>query len=956
MPKFKLRQQKQKKLQRHNPVARADPATQSARTPKVSSDALPILSSLPFARLAPGAASSLQEDEQIHRSLLGLNSLLLSKASRAALLNPKHKLIHRLTNLLDHRRLEIRKEAAGCLRNLCVEGQWSICEQLWQLGGGVTALAQVKYAATELGLLPKQGQSADVTTSNGPMPAAQAGKKPEDMNRKERRHAAKAARGAGVKGGNAIGPAITLVNATPASALAEIEAHELLLLHYSLLENHLTILWCLLEGVESPTWINTLNRSEIGSLLTPCVAEGVKAFVSPLAGNTILQKEEIKIRAAKVEVALTAANLLTAWLEENSAAAASIAGLPLELVEQVAAFEQARNRSAAGTKSRLRLEAILERFGFIDSTKRREASAPISSLAHAVEALVAESSTEPTAAGPTLPAALQGERMTLGLLSLASMSNLVSSLPMTLRAWIPTPDSSNLSTISQWLATKAAPRLTTLISTQGRNTAFWEAVRSSQEKRPAKERRNLAEASGMDVDVERVGNEDEESLRPSLTLRRLDDLQLAMELLGEICTGADIEEDFLVPAFDEGARKSGAANGADEDHMDEDGDANDEDSLSTGKEEDMPSLSDADRSDDDDADDKTASAAARAEGAAGSDVEGNSSMVTIAANTSKRDRKTAGDLACPSSAYAQLVTRHNLPGLLLNVAQSAAAVDGNQAISSCPSFDFVLATHRTIAALLSGLASHAKPPPSHPLKTGSNQARKVAQFQRWVKSEPEQWQAAWTALKPWAAVSRNDAAGEPLATPVWSGLHALLVMHEGVDPLPFEVASEELKALFGSSLDVALARSGGLTASSMAHDVEAATDAATTACLIVSSLAYLARSASAGAVLEERNLFAVDLWLTLLSSAPTVSAPVVISTLNSLVDTYADETALWDQMVFRASDVLGRLNSGSVVAKVKERAKTVDKRRQTDVREALDEAIENLIAFMEYRQSLLAVR
>ncbi|CAO1620859.1 unnamed protein product [Parajaminaea phylloscopi] len=946
MPKFNPRQQ-QKKLRRHNPVARTESSSRSAasaddaRVSKASSDAVPILACLPLQRPSPDSQTSLQEDEQVHRALLGINSLLLSKSSRAALLNPRHKLLVRLTNLLDHPRLEVRKEAAGCLRNLCVEGQWSIREQLWQLGGGVAALAQVKYAAEELGLLPKEGQADGAASDANSRGATTVQKKPEDMNRKERRHAAKAAKAAGGKEADGLDTAVAPVNATHASALAEIEAHELLLLHLSLLENHLTILWCLLEGVDSPVWVTTLNRSIIGSLLTRCIASGAQAVAAPLAGGKIAQREEGQVRAAKVEMSLTAGNLLAAWLEDNAAAAASVAGLPLDLVEQVAAFEQAGNSSLPGTKSRARLEAILERLGHIDPKKGREARDKIEALVRSVETLLPPVATSTTTEKATATATLQSEKLTLGLLSLASTSNLAASLPFALRSWVSVPDSTM--TLSQWHTAEAAPRLITLTSTKAAEPTFWEAVREAQTKQVTKERRDLAEASGMDVDVEGDDDADEEALRPSLALRALDDLQLAVELLGEICTAVDDEDVTLAPQVDSGTSTS--AEMEHEEAMSDVGSGDgDEDSLDTDQEAEMLALADADRADEVDGPDVD------------TDAHGDLSMSgAIDQGKPQRSRKDAGDSAWSSSLYAQLITKHNMPGHLLSVAKSAAASVGSDAPLAAHSEDFVLATQSTLASLLSGLAAHAKPPPSHPLESGSREARKVDQFQRWVQSASDEWSALWSALKVWASVG-DEQTSDALKVPVWTSLHALLVMHEGAGPLPFDVTPEELKSLFGSTLDVALARSANLTATSAPQDVEAAGYASTTASLVVSSLAYLARSAPASptaASLEERNRFASDLWLTLLSSAPTVSAAVVTSTLNSLVDTYADETAPWDQTVFQAGNILARLGQGAVVAKVRARARTVDKRRQADVREALDEAVENLVAFIEYRNSLL---
>lgn len=941
MPRFNPKQQ-QKKLRRHNPVARADPSLNPPavlKAPKTPADALPILTNLPTTKPSASSPSTLEQDESIHRSLMGLNPLLLAKSSRAALLNPKHKLLHRLVNLLDHPRLEIRKEAAGCLRNLCVEGQWSIREQLWQLGGGSIALSQVQYAAEELGLIKREDNSKAASTaeSGGAGDTVQAQKKPEDMNRKERRQAAKAARAAASnEGSSGLAPHDVPVQATRASVADEIEAHELLMLHLNLLENHLTILWCLLEGITSPVWITTLNRSTIGSVLPVCLAEGTAALTQPIAGSKISQKEELQVRAAKIDMAVTSANLLAAWLEDNPAGAASIAGLPLDLVEQVASFEQAGNSIAQGSKSRKRLEAILDKFGSIDTRSRSDARQRLHIVLQTFDLLVHPSE----AIQPALPPALEADRLTLGLLALASSSNLVASLPSALRSWVPV-EGPKYRTLSQWHAGESAPRLARFTAVQGSDVPFWETIRSAAQNQPQKERRDLQEASGMEIDVagEDDNEEDRVNLQASRALRRLDNLQLAMELLGEICTESLDEDVTLATVLSEHeiAQGLGDTEEVDMDDTQEDGD-DDDDSLNTEQEEEMLALADADRSDEDAHGDASMSA--------GNALSANGSAPAHAANGAS---SMVGDSAWSSSAYAELVSKHDLPAVLLKVAATTPSTEHDQTDPSTLSNDFVLATHSTLASLLSCLASHAQPPPSHPLEPDSRESRKVAQFQNWVRSESLRWSQAWTSLKPWTANPVGRDPSGALSTAVWTSLHALLVMHEGAGPLPFEVTADELKTLFGSALDATLARcDDSATATS---DPDAQMNAAATASLIVSSLAYLSRSQSPSRT-HEGHEFALNLWLTLLSSAASVNAAVIVATINSFVDTYADENAPWDEAVFVRGGVLAKISDSNIVAKVKDRAKSVDKRRQADLRESIDEAASNLAAFIEYRASL----
>ncbi|PWN25229.1 hypothetical protein BDZ90DRAFT_234429 [Jaminaea rosea] len=905
MPKFNPRQQ-QKKLRRHNPIARAAPAIElppsssssSGAKSNGSSDALPILANLPLPSSSSSPAS-IQEDEKVLRALQGLNPLLLAKPSRNILLEPKHKLISRLVHLVDHARLEVRKEAAGCLRNLCVEAKWAVREQIWQHQGGARALAQAEYAARELGLLPKSQEHAD-TASAAPVTSAPA-KKPEEMNRKERRHAAKAAKAAGTTAASDDADAAP-VKATPASAAAEMAAHELLLLHLSLLENHLTIIWCLLEGVSSPVWLTTLNRSILSTLLCPCISTAAQAFSQPYSTNKITQKEEIEVRTAQVEVASTAANLLATWLEDNAAGAATLAGLPLDLVEQVEAFEQAGNTAEPGSKGRKRLEMIFDKFAKLDAEAQRRAKDGVDALTASFEAMIAGEDNANTNK-------LNYSKPTLGLLALASCCNLVESLPIALRAWVPSSSGS----LAQWQLSTAAPKLLNFVTTTSADEGLWKSLETASTQ--PREKVELAEAAGMEVDDHHDDHADEQP-KSTRALARLDDLTLAVELLGEICAEAGVQPGddgaLLPPEMAAAQAKNGEGNGMDEDDIDETQD----DDLDSEEEEEMLALADADRESDD-----------------GGDAQGDVSME--ASNKKKKvGRGDAGDSTWSASPYAQLVSKHHLPTALLKLLVAPTFSNAHVAELSQP---FLQATHGALAALLSGLSAHAKPPPSQPVEEGSKEARRVAQYQRWVSSEASSLSETWQGLKESAQAA--DQSLDNLVA-IWTGLSSLLVMHEGMEALAFDIQAADLQTFFGASLDRALAVKGDEVAASVSS-------------LIISSFGNVARVPQASCPLIERNRFACELWLKLLASANDVPPPALLSALNAFIDTYADETSQWDQEVFVAGGVLGGVKA--CVPGVRERIRSsVDKRKEAALRERLDEAMTNLMAFIEYRESLAA--
>jgi len=88
--------------------------------------------------------------------------------------------------------------------------------------------------------------------------------------------------------------------------------------------------------------------------------------------------------------------------------------------------------------------------------------------------------------------------------------------------------------------------------------------------------------------------------------------------------------------------------------------------------------------------------------------------------------------------------------------------------------------------------------------------------------------------------------------------------------------------------------------------------------------------------------------LSLLTSLPSTPAADAVETLNQLFDIYADGDYEYDEAVFRAGGFLKHLEE--VVSKAKKMAKSVDKRRFPDLREAADDAVANLGRFIRYKK------
>lgn len=88
--------------------------------------------------------------------------------------------------------------------------------------------------------------------------------------------------------------------------------------------------------------------------------------------------------------------------------------------------------------------------------------------------------------------------------------------------------------------------------------------------------------------------------------------------------------------------------------------------------------------------------------------------------------------------------------------------------------------------------------------------------------------------------------------------------------------------------------------------------------------------------------------MTALASNP--STEITVALLNAIIDVYADETREYDAPVFVAGDYTSKL--AATVARVRNATRSVDKRKQPELRSHAEEAYENLTAFIKYRRSL----
>ncbi|WRT65823.1 uncharacterized protein IL334_002773 [Kwoniella shivajii] len=211
-----------------------------------------------------------------------------------------------------------------------------------------------------------------------------------------------------------------------------------------------------------------------------------------------------------------------------------------------------------------------------------------------------------------------------------------------------------------------------------------------------------------------------------------------------------------------------------------------------------------------------------------------------------------------------------------------------------------------------------------------------------------------------AAVPSNDAAASQLTGTIpvrdlWSSMFSL-IRTIGSEPDALNMKGQEMRV---EVLQMALGCVWG-TAKLGARDLDVQnqniqTLIDSTAVLrsevskvrVIETLASLAARKS---VSDEQNKVIGTWLLQLLTSSASLTAEVLIATLNAIIDIYADETRSYDRAVFVQGGFLEAL-SGSV-AKVRAEVKKIDKRKSRQLRTQGEEVYENLVAFIKYRRSL----
>ncbi|TIA89099.1 hypothetical protein E3P99_02242 [Wallemia hederae] len=124
---------------------------------------------------------------------------------------------------------------------------------------------------------------------------------------------------------------------------------------------------------------------------------------------------------------------------------------------------------------------------------------------------------------------------------------------------------------------------------------------------------------------------------------------------------------------------------------------------------------------------------------------------------------------------------------------------------------------------------------------------------------------------------------------------------------------------------------------------------------VVGTLGSLARRQDA---IEDNKLignFLIDLLTKLpqvasQATSESTTAEVAIATLNELFDIYADENSSYDVPVFRSGHFLSKLRNA--VPLVRTCTRSVDRKFNPELRATIDEAYQNFLSFIRYRQTV----
>lgn len=935
MPKSRFNAVREKaRASRHNPLHRKDgPSNQDAKTDQMdapltlkpitgqngNTDVLPVLKALPL----PNSASSSSHEDALW-ALTSLNGFWSTKSLRNELLAPKHDIVSRILVQLrngDDRPIEVRDAASGCLRNLCIEAAGKARKALESKDSINVCIEEICNVARALGLLEDNGSEA-IPERRLQNNAAQSflSKPKEEMNRKERRHAAKAEAAAAKRQG--LGKEEKLIGSTENESMNEdstptISAQDdYTAIRCSHLNNIAAVIWCLAEM--SPQAADECGRSAavLGRVFSQAARRGVESLNNLQRGDTngtvdsatsgkvdVGKKDQKVIDKAWIEASTTCLNALVTLSDSNAYACAALVGI-------------SKPELMSAIKGKGKVAVIIDE----EELTRVEGQKNIQSLSFAVEAL--------HQFGASTDALIKPEGRQLvskGLLALATLRNIQSSLPLQLRKTVKVETTTGqIEILSDYESSVGLTAIQqTLLQYVSTGTKTEDASNV-----------NLA----LEVLAELVGDRERWNVFAPSSVSKTDDL-----------------------VVDE------------EDSEDEEMDVEDVDGSDDAEDEEMV------------LEEEEAGQASN-----GTNVEFQQTRIakTFSASLLEPLSKLAFDIDSNSAALTENNENITSATTERGIAIRALSVLGN-------------------AILV--LASYAQPPPSQPVD--ATHKKRIASFQKWLTEQKDLTGRLWrwsfemacrAAASPIVAVDEaSQASNENVRAACVEGkriiesslgiMWSLTRCFEGIegseskdvlllDKAQFAqdphcvmagsgngVIESVMAAYKGSTQDAkATIQEGESTLSISDPTTWASTDGVRVHCLgLLSTLCRQEHIWQAHlpniVTLLERSLEALpprnaqkgmQATLASLEVRDWTSYDGMVIAVNGLIDTFADETKPWDQQ-YESLKLHGRLKRHS--AEIRFAARSIDKRKQASLRIAADEAWENLMGFLSYRESIKAI-
>ncbi|KAN0059740.1 hypothetical protein ACQY0O_008313 [Thecaphora frezii] len=1000
-----------------------------------SDQIVPLLQNLPLPSTPADQQAAIQAGDKIWS--LASVSLLLStqsghtlaeiKQNRKLLLS-KDIIARLILALQSDTNVEVRREASGALRNLCVDAGFDVRAEVANKGGVDAVLGSMRWAANALGFevdgtsstkAPAAGSSA-MFVDDTPTAAEEVEKKRallakpiDQMNKKEKRHATRLAAAMGksleqVAGqtltpededvlSGATGAADASAQASGSSAAAKSEPFISLdsdtrkgLLEMS--ENLATVVWCLCECGGNPfakliTW-RWLDEDLVGpsaaaaeiagqglaawlcgsialgcraaSVLSATAADGTKQGNN---GDAIsaLKNEELSL---VLDLALASANALCGLTDGGEA----------DFVDGLLGRPSSSSGGSGGASGKKKVVKSILKTVHLPAVEslEQQAEGATKRLAQMDQAIaLLEACVQTDASGlDKLKRYILSQTTMLGVLVSGALRNVAAAVDRTKASGTA---ASTVKKKKQTAFTSSnifvPPRAGGAQALTLRNYEESHVLPALMQLLASVDCTALARDLQGQAIVEPEADASAEELQAKQQTRaeeKAQTLSLAIEVLAEMASGFDQTKGGESDEWQEDleAEESG------DDEM-EDDDAEIADDVPFDEDGDEDAAEDKGAEDDKMGDDDTFAEAVKRGGGI--------RFEQIAPTLSRLVLPLGGG---PALADVLLPLARPFESSFPSLA-GADAVQGAAVQKQAPTL--LRAIHlRSLSVLnnvLLRLASYSAPPPSQPISDPKD-ARRLAAFRTWLSDASGAGARLTATFQALYEVARGCASVPAVATaaPVLSNTsNGSATQASTAASAPGSGKTEQQDGLLmvetciGSLWSIArclegfvpLAWSNGtvLPSSAGAHEAElisaliASYHTATSDSMKVKSISLLSTIARAPQVTLELNERIATFLLAILEEIPDRPSPSagagkaesVVAAINGLIDTFADENAHYD-VVFRKGDMLKR--SRATVFKCRAVVKSIDRRKYLSLRAIAEEAAENWMAFVEYRQSL----